>query len=241
MDTMRKAFWLAKLEWDVSKTYYLLLLLIVGVYTFFFYLTMPPYLEENIFLLDAFLIIYLGTLSFSIKPKNFQYQKLDDGLYASPYFAMLTQLPIKRNALVLSRFILPYLSIFIGITIVLVGTYIFSEEFRSAIEPLSMIALIIIWLCISFSIGGIFPASDPGDQIKRFTFFWSYMIVIMFFVGMYLIFQVWLDTGFFKWTIQMANEFPILSIIVSILIACIIIWYWFSHAMKQIQKNDYLQ
>ncbi|MBM7578588.1 hypothetical protein [Jeotgalibacillus terrae] len=241
MDTMRKAFWLAKLELDVSKKHYLLLLLIAGIYTFFFYLTMPPYLEENIFLLDAFLIIYVGSLAFSIKPKNFQYQKLDDGLYASPYFAMLNQLPIKRNVLVASRFILPYLSIFIGITIVLVGTYIFSTDLREAIEPLPMIALIITWLCISFSIGGIFPASDPGDQIKRFTFFWSYMIIIVFFVGMYLIFQVWLDTGFFKWTIQMANDFTILSIIVSILIACLVTWYWFNHAKKQIQKNDYLQ
>ncbi|TFD99459.1 hypothetical protein [Jeotgalibacillus salarius] len=241
MDTFRKALWLARIEMDVSKKHYLTLLIMAGIYTFFFYLSMPPYLEENIFIFDVFLIIYLVTISFSIKPKTFQYQKMDDDLYGSPYFAMLNQLPIKRKVLITSRFILPYMSIVIGMILALTGTYIFSPELQDAVDPLQLIALIVIWICISISIGGLFPASDPGDEIKRFTFFWSFASIIGFFVGLYLIFQVWLDTGFFKWTIYLANEHTLLSIMISIIVACLVTWYWFRHSQKQVKKIDYLQ
>ncbi|WP_113928428.1 hypothetical protein [Bacillus sp. P14.5] len=241
MDTIRKAFWLARLEMIVSKKHYLNLFLIAGIYTFFFQLTIPTYLEENIFIFDVFLIIFLMSISFSTKPKGFQYQKMDDELYASPFVAMLNQLPIKRNVLVISRFILPYFAIFAGILIALAATYVFSPELQDVIDPLQLISLIVIWICISFSLGGIFPASEPGDQIKRFTIVWSFASIILFFAAMYLIFQVWLDTGFFKWTIYLANDYPILSIIVSILTAFFVTWYWIRHALKQIQKIDYLQ
>lgn len=241
MDTIRKAFWLARLEMIVSRKHYLNLALITGIYTFFFQLTMPAYLEENIFVFDVFLIIYLMTITFSTKPKGFQYQKMDDELYASPYAVMLNQLPIRRNVLVLSRFILPYFAIFASIPTALTATYIFSPELQDAIGPLQLISLIVIWICFSFSLGGIFPASEPGDEIKRFTFVWSFASIIIFFVSLYLIFQVWLDTGFFKWTIYLANEYTILSIIVSILTASVVTWYWYRHALKQIQKIDYLQ
>ncbi|MFB1082545.1 hypothetical protein [Jeotgalibacillus sp. JSM ZJ347] len=241
MNTLRQALWLAGIEFNVSKKHYLTILLMAGIYTFFFYLSMPSYLEEHIYIFDVLLIIYIGTISFAIKPKNFQYQKMNDNLYGSPYFVMLNQLPIKRTVLIMSRFILPYTSITIGIVLALTGTYLFSSELQNAVNPLQLVAMIVMWICISFCIGGLFPASDPGDKIKRFTFFWSYASIVLFFAGLYLIFQVWLDTGFFKWTIYLANEFTFLSIVISILIACLVTLYWFRHANRQITKIDYLQ
>lgn len=241
MNIFRQALQLIRFELDVSKKHYLTLLFLAGIYTFFLSLSIPPYLEEHVFILDVLLIIFLCTLSFAIKPKNFQYQKIDDHLYGSPYFSMLNQLPIKRSVLITSRFILPFISIIAGITLLLVGTYILSPELRSTVNPVELIALIVMWICISFCIGGLFPASDPGDEIKRFTFFWSYASIVLFFAGLYLIFQVWLDTGLFKWTIYLASEFTLLSILGSILIACLVTWYWFRHANRQVQKIDYLQ
>ncbi|WP_404406948.1 hypothetical protein [Jeotgalibacillus malaysiensis] len=130
MNTFRQALRLTRIELSVSKKHSLTLLFMAGVYTFFFYLSMPPYLEEHFFILDVLLMIYLCTISFAIKPKNFQYQKIDDNLFGSPYFSMLNQLPIKRSVLITSRFILPFISIIAGITLLLAGTYILSPELR---------------------------------------------------------------------------------------------------------------
>ncbi|PPA71096.1 hypothetical protein [Jeotgalibacillus proteolyticus] len=241
METLRKAFWLARFEFNVSKIHYLILIPMIGIYAVFFNLTMDTYLEDNLFLVDILLIVYLYTISFMGKPKGLQYQKMDASFYASPYFTMLNQLPIKHKVLAASRFFSPYFAVFLGMVLVLISTYILSTELREAIAPLPFISLIFIWLCISFSLGGQFPASEPGHQIKRFTLFWSYVIIFLFFILLYLIFQLWLGIGLFNWTITLANEYPILSIIVSILGSGLMMFYWFRYSLKQIQKNDYLQ
>ncbi|WP_026691018.1 hypothetical protein [Alteribacter aurantiacus] len=240
MEHIRTALWLVRFELTVSKKHYLFLFFLAGIYAFFLYISMPGYLEDNFFLVDLFLIIYIVTISFTTKPKGIQYQKINNSLFASPYFAMLSQLPIERSVLIASRFILLFLASVGGTVLVLVMTYLSSPEFQATIVPLQLISLIMIWICITFSLGGMFPASDPGDRIKRFTFFWSYVIIIVFLISLYLIFQVWLGTGIFNWTIYLASEYTIISLIGFLVAACLVTWYWFHLAKRKIQNIDYL-
>ncbi|QKS69874.1 hypothetical protein FLK61_24110 [Paenalkalicoccus suaedae] len=240
MATLRRAWWLSKMELKLSVKNYLTIILLAVIYTFFLRVTIADYLESSFFLVDVLLIFYLVTTPFSTKPKALQYQKVNDGLFATPYFSMLYQLPIKRAAIITSRFIVLYVAIIVSTTFLFTMTYLTSSVLRETIAIPQFLALMLIWICISMAIGGLFPASDPGDKIKRFTMFWSYMTIIIFFVALYIIFPLWFDTGLLNWTIYLANEHTIISIFAFLTLAGLCTWQWFRVALKRLKTIDYL-
>ncbi|CAM3867516.1 hypothetical protein [Alkalicoccus chagannorensis] len=239
METWNQARWLAGFELSIAKGYYALLAVLATFYGFFLAITVESYFQEPTFLLDFFLFIFLLSIIVVVKPKNIQYQKIHDGLYASPYVMMLRQLPISKSVLVMSRFLTFMLAVLLGTSVMLVLAYVVSPALREVLPLSQFVVLLLVWLCINLSVGGLFAASDAGDSIKRFTLLKSWLIILGFFLGLYLVFYPGMDMGVFGWTVHLVQHYLLLTLPAALLAAGLSTWLWYRHAMKQMDRLDY--
>lgn len=241
METWKEAFWLAKFELKKSRNGILMMLFILACSVFFFVTLIPEYLEKAFVLVDLFFILFIWFGGMTGKTKEFQIQKIDENVWASPFFIMLNQLPIKKDILIKSRFIVTFsLSIpFYLLFHILV--YALTPALRVEMPLLAYCIFTFIWLCIGINFSSAFPAADAGERTSMWK---SWIILILmfiaaiaFFTGFTLIFE----KGFVAWTMIAARQWPLLSIIVSLLIAIGGVQYCKRYMLKKMKQIDYLK
>ncbi|MDO6450177.1 hypothetical protein [Oceanobacillus profundus] len=239
MKEWKQAFWLAGTEWkNFSKhavfTYTLCLLYIVIVFAF-----LPIFEGGTTIVGDILFIVIFLLFPAWIKPKESHVQKISGEIWASPSFIMLQQLPIRKNVIVKSRFIFHSFYSFPFQLTLLLCLYILTPEVRN-MGFSAYLAFVIIWLAISIYIGFVLPTSDGGDIINWKTLLGSSLFFILLGAAILTLFHAVLDVGFVEWTIRIAQELPLLSAIVSILLAACGFFYWPRSLKKTMEKLDYL-
>lgn len=241
MGSWKQAFTLAWFELRKSKIglWYLIVVLVAS--SILFEDMLPSYLENNFVGMDVFFLIAMGVPPVWMKRKEFQYQKIDENTWGSPLFITLSQLPIKKEVLVGSRFII-YFTFAIPFQIfLLTSLYIFSSEIRASMPLGAYLVFSIIWLAYGVCLGGAFPAVDAGDKI---TLVKSTIQGIAFLVVLFIaltLFNLIYGDGLVTWTIMLANEWPILSILVSILVGVLATSYYVNYAYNKMKTIDYLK
>lgn len=241
MGNWKQAFWLASFELRKSKISILSFLIFLTVGTFFFVELMHEYLENSFVMVDVFFLIVFGMGPFWLRAKEFQFQKIDETTWASPQFIMLSQLPIKKEALVGSRFITYFTYGFPLFILLLASLYFFSADLREVMSPTAYIVFSLIWLSYAVGFGGAFPASDVGDRVTILKSTISAIILIIALIVGLMLFDFFYEDGLVSWTIMLANEWPLLSSIVSIAVAILSIRSYINYAYKQMKKIDYLK
>ena len=145
MSTWKQALWLAKFEMRASVKPYFLLLGYAILFGTFFSMTNSLY---NNLLVDSFFFLVFWIMAILTRPKEFQLQKITEGVWASPFVLMLNQLPIPQNVLIISRFLI-FFSFSIPFHLfILTFMYIFSGELRAIMPGASYIVFSIICVCI---------------------------------------------------------------------------------------------
>ncbi|MBS4192526.1 hypothetical protein KHA94_20495 [Bacillus sp. FJAT-49705] len=241
MSEWKQACWLAMFEVKSSlKGIITLAAMALGLPLFFTELISFSVLEDAPIVYDFFFVFIFWTVAASLRPKEIQLKKMSGDSWVSPYFIMLNQLPIKKNVLVMSRFI-SYFSISIPFhALFLTIYYALSPELREVMPNASYIVFSIIWICFGIMSGSIFPASDVGEKLST----WKIVVFNIFFFGaiiaIFLGFYFVYGQGIVAGTIHAANEWPLLSIAVSILIAVMGFLYSKGYIYKKIDKVDYL-
>lgn len=152
---------------------------------------------------------------------------------------MLQQLPIRKDVIVKSRFIFHSFYSFPFQLTLLLCLYILTPETRN-LELSAYLAFVILWLAIGIYIGFILPASDGGDIINWKTLLGSSLFFILLGAAILTLFHAVLDVGFVEWTIRIAQEFPLLSTLVSIFLTGFGFFYWPRSLKKTMEKLDYL-
>jgi len=240
LDNWKQAFWLMKFELKKSFSAIVLLMLMTIFSIYFFKMFFEFYRDTGIIIYELFFLIVFGIAAIWAKPKEFQYQKINDRTWGHPYFMTLSQLPINRDILVHSRFLIYYLySIPFHVLVLLFG-YLFTPALQEMINIPSYMVFSLIWLSYGITIGSVFPAVDAGDYI---TMLRSVLTTIPLFFGIVvalILIQRWTGDGIVTWTIIAANEWPILSTLVSLLVAGGSTMYWRRNMKNRIRKVDYL-
>lgn len=240
MNDWKEAFWLAKFELKKLKLGFVLLALMAIMFSMFFATVIPKNMERSTVMLDIFFFIVFGFGTAWIKPKEFNHQKIGGDFWASPFFITLRQLPIQKDVLIKSRFIIffafavPY---YLGISIL---TYAFSPDLRAALDLKEYFAFIMIWIGIGIHLGASFPASDVGYRLSTVNFVLYIFALFFGFMFIFTIFNVLYGNGFVPLTMLMAEKWPLVSIIASVLFAAIGVLYSQKYMSKKIEKMDYL-
>lgn len=240
MDTWKQALGLANMELKTTPIRLIFCWTFLPLCSLIFLTSFQGYLENNYIGFDLFFIILFSFAPFWLKPKHFQYSKVYDHIWASPVLLMQLQLPIPKNALVKSRLIiyLVYWIPFIFITFILF--YFLNEQVKITFDVPTYITFFIIWFSVNLTIGIILPASDVGDYISEKTWIYSYIGIILFFMAILLFFHRYLGFGIVDASIQLANNWQIPSVIISILLVISSWKFWQYHMKKTIKKLDYM-
>ncbi|UJL46180.1 hypothetical protein KFZ58_17775 [Virgibacillus sp. NKC19-16] len=240
MQDWKQAYWLATFEWKASIRAFIWTFLFFAVIAVFFLPSFSTYLENDFAGFDLLFITLFALFPAWLRIKEFQYQKISGEIWASPALIMLAQLPVSKNVLIKSRFIV-YAAYSIPYNLLmLIALYIVNPQFQTMISPMSHIAFAIIWLAIGIYAGFVMPASDAGDIVntKIMTFHGIILIIggLLFITFIHLLF----GNGPVYLTIIAAQDWPLLSSIISILFAFLGVHYWQRYMKKQIDKIDYL-
>ncbi|MEK4174782.1 hypothetical protein NST97_02050 [Aeribacillus sp. FSL K6-1305] len=240
MNDWKEAFWLAKFELKKLKLGFVLLALMAIMFSMFFATVIPKNMERSTVMLDIFFFIVFGFGTAWIKPKEFNHQKIGGDFWASPFFITLRQLPIQKDVLIKSRFIIffafavPY---YLGVSIL---TYAFSPDLRAALDLKEYFAFIMIWIGIGIHLGASFPASDVGYRLSTVRFALYIFALFFGFMFIFTIFNILYGNGFVPLTMLIAEKWPLVSIIASVFFAAIGVLYSQKYMSKKIEKMDYL-
>ncbi|WP_106495886.1 hypothetical protein [Lentibacillus sp. Marseille-P4043] len=242
MQEWKQAFQLATFELKASKQGFLFLALFFVLVLVFLTVELRTYIEQNFAGLDlAFILTFSGLIMIWLKPKNFQLTKLNEDVTASPSLIMLNQLPITKDVIMKSRFIVHFFYSFPFQFLLLIGLYPLSPNLQDALSIGSYIAFSIIWLSFSFYAGYIFPAADAGTKNTNTVL--SFILGFIFAIGAMFVFaiiQVATGHAIVYWTIIFAQTWPLLSSFLSVILAFIGFTYWQHYTRKTIDKLDYL-
>lgn len=236
MNNWKKALSLSRFELSTGAAYFLLQFFIAIFIAVFLGTAFIRDLSNKSIAFDIFFLTLFSIFPAWLKSKNSQYQRVTGELWASPVFIMQKQLAIDEDIIIKNRFIihfaysLPMLILILGLTYPMIS---------SAITPLQYIAFSIIWLSFSIYIGLIMGASDAGDYVNVKTISQSILIIVIFFALLIGVFHYILNISIIYGTVMLAKQFPLLSVIISIIFCFIGIRYWTYFMNKTIRKMDY--
>lgn len=241
MNDWKEAIWLAVFELKSSIKGLLTLLIFLFVILLFFITAFPNYLEANFVGFDIFFLLTFSTAAIWAKPKEFQYQKIAEDIWANPFFVMLNQLPVKKSILMKSRFIIHFVYSIPFHIVLLVSLYFLTPIIKYEIGLNQYFVFSIIWICFGIAAGTIYPASDAGDKITNFGMvIYSFFLFIAFII-FFTLFQLFVGDGIVSWTLMVADKWPLLSIFISVIMAIASLYCWNNYLSKKIKKMDYLK
>lgn len=239
----KHAFALAKFEMNESKQVFIYLFLyyclFVGLFVSISYLVGDFYFGG----LDIFYLLLFTFVPFWIRPKEFQYQKTHGGMWASPAIITLTQLPIKKDIIIKSRFILYFIYSFPFQLFLLVSLYTLTPNLQTTMSLGSYIAFSIIWLSFGIYTGLSIVTTDAGDGYKREKhklYMTLSFVILLAVILLILCFGLIFKHGIVHWTIIIAQKWPLISAAISILLVFLGFKHAQQHMKKTIEKVDYL-
>lgn len=240
MSVWKEAFWLATFE---LKHSYRESLIRFGILIFAFMLVvpdMPDYFEQAFMGVDfQFLFIFIVFGNFFIS-KPFKVEKVNGEFFVSPHLITLNKLPISRKTIVKYRFISYFIVSFFFNCLFLIGLYFLSPIVRDTMTPSVYAVFSIIWLCYSIYIGAIQLLFEV--KFNRFIF----MLVLFFILGpVFLIVDTVLfykiyTNGLVHWVIMIANHFPVIASLLSILLAVVGWNFWMRRMRLRMERTDYV-
>src|SRR5699024_5401438 len=118
--------------------------------------------------------------------------------------------------------------------------YIVNGAVNDAMNPSNFMVFALMWFCYTFYVGISLPASDAGDYVTPKKMFSIFLVGFPVAMGVILFFYMRLEYGVVAWTIMLAKEWPIHSIILSMLLVLISWKFWIGHMKKTIKKLDFM-
>lgn len=240
MKSWKEALWIAKFELKESKLSFLFLLLFFPFITLGLITMFESYLDINFVGIDFFFILSFTFFAIWTKPKYFQVQQLSDELVASPAMLMLQQLPVRKDIIVKSRFIIYFVYSVPPQILLLIALYFFTPSLHGMMGISSYLSFAIIWLSFGVYVGGIVPASDAGDKASRLKGAVYGVLMLIGLIAFFTLFILFSKHGIVHWTVIFAQKWPLLSSSLSIIIAFIGLNYWQKYMRKMMEKLDYL-
>lgn len=236
MSEWKQAWSVALLEMRTNKKGYLLIAFFAAIYLFVIMLMSIE--RVNTFLIDLFMIL-LVWVPMLMRGKAYTAQKLENGLYASRFVILLSQFPISKKVIIKSRFILTFLFNVCLNALLLSILYFSVEAFNRQLLGIAVIIFILIWLCVGYQTGAMIPASEIGKTYTPFKLIFFSIYLYGSLAIIIFIFHVFLKMSIVEWTIYLANEQQVITMISLFVIMVLTHIYGKYEAKKAIDWVDY--
>lgn len=236
----KHAYRLAAFEIKASMKNFLPILAFYIAMSLIFMLSFDVYLEGEFKFFDLMFLLIFFMFPSWMKSKEFQMRKMDGDLWTAPSIVMLQQLPVPRNIIVKSRFIIHAFCSFPFQLVLFIAMPLMSENFRDMMTPITYIAFLLIWLGLSIAVGFMMAASEAGGNFKTSDIVKSFIYLVIGAVALYFMFPLLSENGLIHWTMSLATEWTLLSVILAIVLIIAGWQYWQANMRKIMKKTDYL-
>lgn len=240
MNDWKEAYRLAAFELKASMKSFLLILAFYTAMSLIVMMSFDIYLKGDFRYFDLLYLLIFFLFPAWMKNKEFQMQKLSGDLWTVPSVVMLQQLPISKEAIIKSRFIIHAVCSFPLQLVLLIAMPIMSEEFRNYMTPVTYPVFVLIWLSLAIAIGFIMAASEVGGNFKKKAIVMSFIYVLGGTAAVFFLVAVIANDGFILLTMQLAGDWPFLSGIIAIVLGIAGWKYWQWDMKKMMKKTDYL-
>lgn len=240
MKEWKQAYRLAKFEIAVSiKSYFITCTFYIAI-SWIFMLAFDLYLEGEFRFFDLMFLLIFIMFPTWMKRKEFQMRKMDGDLWTTPSIIMLQQLPIPKETIVKSRFIIHSFYSFPFQLILLILMPLISDNFRATMTPLAYIAFLLLWLSISIAVGFMMAASEAGGNFGTKVIVLSFIYLLIGVGVFYFLFPLLSDKGFVEWTMSISKDWTLLTVIVAVALSIGGWKYWQTDMQKTLKKTDFL-
>ncbi len=206
-------------------------------------LTSTPYFEPVVdislrVIIDG-LFIFMIAYTLASRWKPFNFQKLNEDLFASSFFILLRQLPFSEASLIKSRLIIAVIYL-VPLTLIFTGCmYVLNADLRELVPIFTLPSLFITWSALAISFGMIFVAGEPGFTLKK----WQLISYNVFIYGIgfsiLILSQYVYEYGLVYLTIDLAVKYPLLTPIGAVIVTMIFARYWVYVMKKYMRKVNY--
>lgn len=163
--------------------------------------------------------------------------KISHRHFALSHFMILNQLPIRNEVIVKHRFLV-FACYTIPFNIVFLLDIYFIPLFFDEMSMTTFLVFSVIWICFSFYLGLGTVSYEAG--IKLIDVIISIVVLIGLFFVYYIFFFKLYNDGLISWTIHIATDYPLLSILTSISLAVIGWKFWSNSMLNRIKRFDYV-
>lgn len=240
MESWKQAYFLSLFELKHSKKSFFMLFVILIMALIFIVPVAPDYFINASLGLDFTFIIAFTIVSQWARPKDFRILKQDNHFWASTHLIMLNQLAISKEVIIKHRFITYFMFSIPFQLLLLASIYALTPVFQDAMSIGNYIVFSIIWLSINIYIGSSQVVSEAGMNMVRSIILSLLLYGPLFLIVFTFLFYKTYLSGFVHWTIFIATNYPGLSIITSLILAVISLFYFYRRMQRQMDTYDYL-
>jgi len=234
MDNWKHSFHLALVEFRTQLIYTLfgwfILFIIGGLFLSSFY----NYLLNTYVTFDLMFIAYVIFFPYWASSRHAAPKRVNEHLWASPFFLLLTQLPINREIIVRSRLIAYLLRTLPPVFGTFIVLYTFDLRLHQFFTFSTFLIFLIAWVSLNILLGMAIVAMEFGGKVNIFN--------ITFGLGLISALFIWhhyAPIGIVAWTVQIVNMYPLLTFATA-LFTIFIGWHiWQFIISRNMRKTDY--
>lgn len=168
-------------------------------------------------------------------------QKGKNGTEAAPGVVLLMHLPVKRDIISKSRILSYIIRSYPFLIIIMLMIYITNSPIREEMPPFTYLVFCIIWLAFALYGGGMVLTADfTSSGMTIVNLIVGMVIAVLSIAIFYSAFLFFTDVGIVYATVAAARNFPIISVLASIILAATGLHYIHKYNIKLMKKNDYL-
>lgn len=239
MANWKQAIKLIRFELNYSKYYFFIQLAVIIFLLYVLIPVLPEYFENSVLMLDILFYVIPITVAPLIIPKPFKVDNLNNGRWASHFIVLLNQLAISKDTIVKYRFLSYSFSSLSFSSLFLLSLYLFSPFLQNQFSVTTYIVFSIFWLCFSLYIGGLQISFDPGYNLFLSIIITLFLIGPIVIVTTLYLFYFLYPHGFVQWTFMISENWPLQTIIVSIILAFLGCSLWMNRMKHRMKKLDY--
>lgn len=244
MKNWSEAFRLAKYELSQSiiSFFWIFLAIIVMVPLILFSPDFDPYLDRTFLPADIIFLFIFILSPVLFRRSIFNYGKIHrDGMEATSTVQLLLHLPTARDQISKNRIILFYIYAWTIQVPFIVLLYFFSPTIRDASGPAHYIAFAVIWIAFSVYVAGFVTLTgDFGATMPKIRYIAYSTLLTVGLIALYSLVRMISNRGMVELSLLAANEAPIISIIISIILAAAGLHFVHKINISLMKKNDYL-
>lgn len=196
---------------------------------------LSSYLMDNFTAYDFIFSLFMIGLTYWFRPRSSLIQLINSETQLAPFALLLAELPINKKVFIRSRLVSYYVYFLPIIFIVMFPLYLFDGRLHQSIPFKSFIVFLFVWVAIISICGLSLVATEVGMNGYLLNSLLGLVIV-----GSLLLFQHYTNQGFVAWTVEIAIDYPVYTLFLSI-VTCIIGWqFWQTVMIRKVEKIDYL-